>query len=114
MKEFLKKYAEPARVALMGLGALLVAFGVLTTASAQLVIGASLSFGVAVWKLYDLFVNKNRDVDAYSEVAKLLLAALSTVLLTMGVVDSSTIQFWIGAGTSIITTVWTFISTMKK
>lgn len=114
MKNFLRKYSEPARIGLTAIGSLLVVLGFTSAASAQLIIGSALAFGVAFWKLYDLVVNKNEDGNAYSELVKIALAAVSTILLTLGIVDGATVEYWVGVILTCITTVWTFISTLRK
>lgn len=114
MKNFLGKYSDAARVALTVLAGLLVTFGFLTTASAQLAVGAAISFGVAFWKLYDILVKGETGTESFIEVAKILFAALATVLLTFGLVDSATVQFWSGAALSVAVSAWTMLDAWRK
>lgn len=114
MKNFLGKYSDTARVALTILASLLVSFGLLTTASAQLAVGAAISFGVAFWKLYDILVKGETGTESVIEVVKILLAALATILLTFGLVDSATVQFWTGATLSVVVSGWTLLDAWRK
>lgn len=114
MKNYLKPYAQTARVLLIGVGAFLVAFGFLTTASVQLVIGAALSFGVAFWKLYDIATGKVDGGEPYTDIIKIMLAAVSTILLAFGYVDGQTLATMSGAAISLAVTLWTVFTDLKN
>lgn len=110
MKNYLRPYAEPARVLLSAIVGLLVVFGALTAANAAVVIGAALAFGVAFWKWYDAGIVDTNP----TEHAKAMLACVSGVLLAFGYFDANTITTFVGIATAVVTTVWTVVSTYKK
>lgn len=109
MKNYLRPYAEPARVALSAIVGLLVAFGLLTAGNAAIVIGAALAFGVAFWKWHDKGLDSNP-----TESAKIMLACISAILLAFGYVDANTVATMTGTATAIVATLWTVFSAYKK
>jgi len=112
MKEALRPYAPFAKVLLTAIAGFLVTLGWLTAATAQLVIGAAMSFGVAFWKLYDAYTT-NTMSEAQNEWIKMALAALSTILLAFGYADNSTIMLIIGGAGSVLAMLWTLVSATR-
>lgn len=59
MKELLKPFAEPAKIALGALSTFLVTTGVYDAATMTMLLGAVGAAGTAVWTAYDNFFKKD-------------------------------------------------------